>query len=59
MKIRFANKDDLPQINELRRQVNELHVTGKPEVFKPGFGEELRSYLLEIWNDTKKEIVVA
>ena len=59
MTVRFAERQELAQINELRRQVNDLHVTGKPEVFKPGFGEELRDYINVIWDDPEKEIVAA
>ena len=43
----------------MRKQVNDLHVSGKPEVFKPGFPSELRDYIYEIWNDPEKEIAVA
>ena len=59
MAARFAREDDLPRVNELRRQVNDLHVAGMPEVFKPGFPPELRDYIFAIWDDPKKEIVVA
>ena len=59
MTVRFAEKKDLEQVNELRREVNELHVKGKPEVFKPGFCPELRDYIFAIWDDPGKEIVVA
>ena len=56
---RFAREDELDRINELRRQVNDLHVEGKPDVFKPGFCDELRDYIHAIWEDPNKEIVVA
>ena len=59
MTIRFAEENELNQINDLRRQVNDLHVAGKPEVFKPGFSDELRDFIYEIWSDPEKEIVVA
>ena len=57
--VRFARDDELDSVNVLRRQVNELHVKGKPEVFKPGFTDELRDYIHVIRNDPKQEIVVA
>jgi len=57
--VRFAKEEDLDRVNELRRQVNDLHVAGKPEVFKPGFGEELRDFIHAIWEDPNKEILVA
>lgn len=59
MDIRFAREDELERINELRRQVNDVHVQGKPEVFKPGFSEELQNYIYSIWQDPEQEIVVA
>ena len=59
MNIRFAREDELNRVNELRKQVNELHTAGKPDVFKPGFSDELRDFIYVIWNDPQKEIVVA
>ena len=56
--IRFAVPDDFAQINHLRKQVNDLHVAGKPEIFKEGFPEELRDYLYSIFSDPRKKIVV-
>ena len=57
--VRFAREEDLERVNELRRQVNDVHVAGKPEVFKPGFTDELRDYLFVIRDDPEKRIVVA
>ena len=45
MNVRFAREEELERINELREQVNALHVAGKPDVFKPGFSTELRNYI--------------
>ena len=59
MDIRFAEENELDRINELRKQVNDLHVAGKPDVFKPGFTDELRDFIHVIWNDPEREIVVA
>lgn len=57
--VRFAREEELVRVNELRRQVNDVHVAGKPEVFKPGFGAELRDHIRTIWNDPRQEIAVA
>ena len=32
--IRFAKENELARVNELRKQVNDLHVEGKPEIFR-------------------------
>ncbi len=59
MAVRFAREEELPRVNELRKQVNDLHVAGKPEGFKPGFPQELQDFVFAIWNDPEKEIVVS
>ena len=58
MAVRLAREEELERINELRRQVNDLHVCGKPEVFKPGFPEELRNFVYAIWRDPEQDIAV-
>ena len=58
MKIRFAEYEDLEHVNELRKQVNDLHVIGKPDVFKEGFCEELRDFVYVIFHDPRKKILV-
>ena len=57
--VRFAERDELDKVNVLRRQVNDLHVAVRPDVFKPGFCDELRDYVYAIWDDPQKKIVVA
>ena len=59
MEVRFAREDELERVNVLRRQVNDLHVAGKPEVFRPGFCDELRDYVRAIFADPEQRIVVA
>ena len=57
--VRFAREEELDRVNELRRQVNDVHVAGKSEVFKPGFSDELRDHLHTIWNDPRQQVAVA
>lgn len=42
--VRLADMRDREAVNALRRQVNELHVAGRPDLFKPGFGPELQAH---------------
>lgn len=58
MSVRLAKENDLDRVNELRRQVNDLHVKGRPDIFKPGFPEELSDHVYTIRNDPKQRIVV-
>ena len=39
--IRFAEEKDLERVNELRKQVNDVHVNGRPDIFKPGFNASI------------------
>ena len=58
MTIRFAAEEELDRVNELRKQVNDLHVQGKPDTFKPGFSDELRDFIHTIYRDPDKKILV-
>lgn len=57
--VRFAEEKDLDRINELRKQVNDIHVEGRPDIFKPGFGAELREFAKIILNGEDSDIIVA
>lgn len=59
MEVRFAKENELERINELRKQVNDLHIAGRPDVFKPGFSEELQDFIHVIRNDPEREIVAS
>ena len=57
--VRFAEEKDLNIINELRKQVNDIHVEGRPDVFKAGFGSEIRDFAKVIMNGENSDIIVA
>ncbi|MBQ7919848.1 MAG: GNAT family N-acetyltransferase [Lachnospiraceae bacterium] len=57
--VRFAKEEDLARVNELREVVNDVHTEGRPDIFKPGFCDELRDYIYEIWEAENKDIIVA
>ena len=59
MNVRLAEENELDRINELRRQVNEIHVAERPDIFTPGFPPELQERIHVIWNDPEQDIVVA
>ena len=59
MLVRMAERADKPAINELRRQVKLLHAEGKPDIFAPGFPQELADYLDVIFMQENGEAVVA
>lgn len=59
MMVRPATQSDLPRINELRRQVNDLHVSSRPDVFRPGFSQELQDHVNVLFAGEGREILVA
>ena len=57
--IRKATVDDLEQVNTLRRQVNDLHVKGRPDIFRAGFCDEMQDRLYEVYNSPDYDVIVA
>ena len=57
--IRFAEEKDLIRVNELRKEVNDIHVEGRPDIFKAGFGKEMQDFALILLNGENSNIIVA
>lgn len=43
---RKAEFNDIPQINRVRRQVSEIHAQARPDIFRPGFNQDLQDQVL-------------
>ena len=53
--VRPARFQELARVNEMRAFVNDVHVAGRPDTFRPGFCRELEQILYkrfeaETWN---------
>lgn len=57
--VRFAKENDLEKINMIRKQVNDLHVAGRPDVFKAGFCTEMQEFVYKQFNSDTSDIIVA
>ena len=57
--IRYAAREDLPQVNELRSQVSRLHAEGRPDIFRPDFCEELRDQAYAQFEGEDSDVIVA
>ncbi len=57
--VRFAEKEDLLRVNELRKQVNEVHVKGRPDIFRDDFSKELQDTLYHAWEDDQSDVLTA
>lgn len=57
--IRYAQMEDLPRVNELREMVNDVHVNGRPEIFRPGFCDELKEHVFSLIEREDADVLVA
>ena len=57
--IRLATKEDIERINELRKQVNDVHVNGRPDMFQDGFGQEIQNLAYDMIEGENTDILVA
>ena len=57
--IRMAQQKDIPQINELLRQVCLVHHVGRPDLFKYGARKYTDEQLMDIISDAQRPILIA
>lgn len=57
--VREATKADLARINEMRKMVNDIHVEGRPDIFRPGFCEEIQDQAAKYLEGENNNILVA
>ena len=59
IEVRLARPEDLDAVQALRRQVNDVHVQGRPDFFRPGFGEALQQHLYDFVDQPDAWLLVA
>ncbi|MBQ8322290.1 MAG: GNAT family N-acetyltransferase [Clostridia bacterium] len=59
MQIKRANKNNLPGINKLLKQVLDVHYKGRPDIFRPNAKKYTDGELLSIIGDDARPIFVA
>lgn len=57
--VRYAERAELPRVNELRKMVNELHSNGRPDIFRPGFCVELQQHVYQVFDSDAADVIVA
>ena len=57
--IRFAEKEELEKVNILRKQVNDLHVNGRPDIFREGFCTQMQDHIYTMYESENSDIIVA
>lgn len=59
IEVRLARREELERVNALRRQVNDLHVAGRPGHFRPGFNAELQQHVYDQFEAENEDVLVA
>lgn len=57
--IRYAKENELERVNELRKQVSDIHAKGKPEMCREDFGEEIQHEVYKTWENNDSDVIVA
>ena len=57
--IRYAALSDLPQVNILRKQVNDLHAHGRPDIFRKDFCDAMQKRLYDHFEAEDSDVIVA
>lgn len=57
--IRYAALSDLPQVNILRKQVNDLHAHGRPDIFRNDFCDAMQKRLYDQFAAEDSDVIVA
>lgn len=59
IEVRPASYEELNRINEIRRFVNDVHVGGRPDIFRPGFCEELQAHIYQYYEAENTNVLAA
>lgn len=59
IEVRKSTRAELPEVNKLRKNVNDIHVNGRPDVFRAGFCDELSCHVYEKYDAENSEVLVA
>ena len=57
--VRYATRDELPRVNELRKMVSELHADKRSDIFRPDFCDELRQRVYTLFDAPEYDVIVA
>lgn len=57
--VRPVEAEELLRVNEIRAYVNQVHVQGRPDIFRPGFCKELEQHLYDVMQRPNWNVFVA
>lgn len=57
--IRFAKREELERVNQIRKQVSDLHSNGRPDICKKDFSKVLQDDIYTLWDSANSDVLVA
>lgn len=57
--VRYARREELARVNEMREMVNALHSQGRPDIFRGEFCGELREQVFRQYEAENADVIVA
>lgn len=57
--IRFAKREELERVNQIRKQVSDLHANGRMDICKKDFSKEIQDEIYNFWEADSCDVLVA
>lgn len=57
--VRYAKREELESVNKIRKQVNEVHVKGRPDVFREDSWQVIEPFVYTRFEEENSGVVVA
>lgn len=57
--IRYGKKEELVKVNELRKQVFDIHAKARPDMCRDEFSAEFQDMIYGLWGSEDSDVIVA
>ena len=57
--IRYAEKEELDAVNRIRKQVNDIHTKGRPDIFRADAWDNIRDIVYKRFEEEDSGLIVA
>lgn len=59
IRIRYAQREECEAINKIRMQVNDIHVSGRPDIFRTDAWEKIKDIVYKRFDEDGSGVIVA
>ena len=57
--VRYAKREELESVNKIRKQVNEVHVKGRPDIFREDGWQFIEPFVYTRFDEENSGVIVA